>query len=353
MRCWIEPRHVRRDERPQHRRAAAEQREQETAADATEQERQARRLRSRRTFPAVFNSMSRVSGSATNATAANIATMLSTKCVSTIVYGAFRFRLSRCRRRCSPVRWPCPETRTAKKISAVAMNSGLPIWCRHSKRKISVEHAPLTPTPRRCRAVAASRSTRLRASVPRGRDCRDVRAPTTRISARPPTNRVDTIGKRSRNAATSPGATICFHSRPSSLRDQRRRLAFEQDAAVAHDRHARAQIAHVLDDVRRQNDDHVFADLASAGCESGAAPPGSRPAVGSSTMISADRRAAPARCRSAAACRRRTCRASCLRTSHRFVCTSSRSTSSRALCAIADALQHREMVEHRLGEMRG
>ncbi len=47
-----------------------------------------------RTFPAVFSSRSRVSGNATNATTANIATMLSTKCVWMIVYGALRFRLS-------------------------------------------------------------------------------------------------------------------------------------------------------------------------------------------------------------------------------------------------------------------
>ena len=46
---------------------------------------------------------------------------------------------------------------------------------------------------------------------------RERSAPTTRISARPPTNRVDTIGNRSRSAATSPTGTICFHSRPSSL----------------------------------------------------------------------------------------------------------------------------------------
>ena len=48
----------------------------------------------------------------------------------------------------------------------------------------------------------------------------------------------------------------------AQLVDRARRLRFEQDLAAVDDRHAAAQLLDVLDDVRREDDDAVLADLA-------------------------------------------------------------------------------------------
>ena len=64
-----------------------------------------------------------------------------------------------------------------------------------------------------------------------------------------------TSGSSSReiDAAPDPAAEVV---------DRAQRLGLEQDLAAVDDRHARAQLAHVLDDVRGEEDDAVLAQLA-------------------------------------------------------------------------------------------
>ena len=67
--------------------------------------------------------------------------------------------------------------------------------------------------------------------------------------------------------------------------DRLQQFGFEQDLSLIDDRHPRAQLAHVLDDVRREEDDAVLAELAQE-VEKAARSAGSSPAVGSSTISS-------------------------------------------------------------------
>ena len=97
----------------------------------------------------------------------------------------------------------------------------------------------------------------------------------------------------------------CARRGPSSAAISSQRRAGLHDPAAGDDRHVRAEVGDVFDDVRREDHDHVLADLgqqveeavALLGVEAGGR------LVDDDQLRLAD--AAPARCRSAGACRRR------------------------------------------------
>ena len=209
------------------------------------------------------------------------------------------------------------------------MNSGLPSWCRHSKRKISANTALLhqrhvDAVLRERREVHVfERRLRRRQAV---RDVRRRRRASRRARRSSASRRSAIVRATRRSSASGPSASTAARPVCRSAPAVRLRRECCRCAMIAMRGHSSLTSSTMCVDRITTTSSPMRASRLWKRRRSA----GSRPAVGSSTMISAGSPisacAMPKRCRMPPENVSRFL----LRTSHRLVCTSSRSTSPRA-----------------------